>query len=711
MATILEELITVLGFQVDESGVNRYTKILKNVAVAGAQASAVIASTATAIVAFTTATNKEIALQSRLADSVSMSADTVSALAGVVSEAGFNFENIIDLAEELNNKIGESKGLEITGAVKDSLKVLGVEFSKIKDLSPEEQFKKITQAALDMGDSQKSAAALDMLMGGDANKIIGLLRTRGESLDAIIEKSKKLSFLNEKGRKGAILYNREFSGLTSTISSYKNQLSGLLGSHLAPYISKITAFILENKGAIEAHLESSSKKIASFLLKLYGSTKRLYDAFSFVSNALGVTNSSLLMIIASLWLLVAHPAVVAVVALYLAFDDLLTYIQGGASVIGSFLKKLGELTGLDFSKGTLFSGIKQVISFLTSMDVSLSDLAKGFMLWLGVDPSNSILYEGILLVTDLMDIYINLVKNLIRDLHELINLDFSVLTDKLLKLIPSSVLSGIESLNSAIDNVLGVDPKESKAYKGILALQKLARKGIQKLSIAIDSSVGPPAPPPDKQSYSVSGHEYRPPSDGNESILNQAIRVQHYLDTTKKDKNGASSSSVQPIKSSAPISSVRDEVNNYFSENSTVNNSNKSSKNSVFNSNKSSKNSVLNSNKSSKVSSVRDEVNNYFSENSTIVNNDKSSKSNHIKNVSKSMISPAPSSISPPPPISKPRNIVINNSPNITVRTNVKATDTAGVSKEIGSAVDSAVARAIERNNSSQMNSLKFSGA
>ena len=711
MATILEELITVLGFQVDESGVNRYTKILKNVAVAGAQASAVIASTATAIVAFTTATNKEIALQSRLADSVSMSADTVSALAGVVSEAGFNFENIIDLAEELNNKIGESKGLEITSAVKDSLKVLGVEFSKIKDLSPEEQFKKITQAALDMGDSQKSAAALDMLMGGDANKIIGLLRTRGESLDAIIEKSKKLSFLNEKGRKGAILYNREFSGLTSTISSYKSQLSGLLGSQFAPYISKITAFILENKGAIEAHLESSSKKIASFLLKLYGSTKRLYDAFSFVSNALGVTNLSLLTIIASLWLLAAHPAVAAVVALYLAFDDLLTYIQGGDSVIGSFLKKLGELTGLDFSKGTLFSGIKQVIRFFTSMDVSLSDLVEGFMLWLGVDPSNSILYQGILLVTDLIDIPIKQVKNLIRALHELINLDFSALTDKLLKLIPSSVLSGIESLNSAIDNVLGVDPKESKAYKGILALQKLARKGIQKLSIAIDSSVGPPAPPPDKQSYSVSGHEYRPPSDGNEAILNQAIRVQHYLDTTKKDKNGASSSSVQPIKSSAPISSVRDEVNNYFSENSTVNNSNKSSKNSVFNSNKSSKNSVLNSNKSSKVSSVRDEVNNYFSENSTIVNNDKSSKSNHIKNVSKSMISPAPSSISPPPPISKPRNIVINNSPNITVRTNVKATDTAGVSKEIGSAVDSAVARAIERNNSSQMNSLKFSGA
>ena len=67
-----------------------------------------------------------------LAKSVDVSVNTVEALGSAVSGAGFDFETVVDLVEEMNNKLGESAGLEQITPVTESLAILGLEFQNIQ---------------------------------------------------------------------------------------------------------------------------------------------------------------------------------------------------------------------------------------------------------------------------------------------------------------------------------------------------------------------------------------------------------------------------------------------------------------------------------------------------------------------------------------------------------------------------------------------------
>ena len=129
--------------------------------------------------------NKMQAETENMSSALGASISTVEAVASGISGIGLNAENVTDLYEEMNNKLGESAGIEEITAVTESLGILGLQFEQIKKLSPDEQFRAITNAALKMEDATQAAAAADILMGGEANKIISTLRMQGKTIEDI----------------------------------------------------------------------------------------------------------------------------------------------------------------------------------------------------------------------------------------------------------------------------------------------------------------------------------------------------------------------------------------------------------------------------------------------------------------------------------------------------------------------------------------------
>ena len=193
----------------------------------------------------------------QLAKSVGASVDTMEALTAASSSAGFEFDNIIDLVEEMNNKFGESAGLgEALTPVKESLQILGLSFEDIQKLDPESQFLRIADAALKLDDAQKAAAASDILLGGEANKLIGVWRQQGKSIDEVIDRFQELNFRSQESRQGAGQLARQVGQLSFAFTSFFREVAGLFGASLAPELSKLTMWLRDNRPTVEAFMRS-----------------------------------------------------------------------------------------------------------------------------------------------------------------------------------------------------------------------------------------------------------------------------------------------------------------------------------------------------------------------------------------------------------------------------------------------------------------------
>ena len=241
-----------------------------------------------------TMTNKATAEQVSLARAVGVSANEFDAWAGLAREAGFEADNVGDLMEEMNNKLGESAGLEEISAVKDSLQMLGLSFADIQDMAPEEQFRAIAKAIKETDDQQAAVSAADMLFGGEANKFFGYLRSRKEGVDTLLDQQKQLNLLTDEGRSGAHAYNTAFQRMTTVVGSAAREVAGLIGGALAPYVEeiapKIGAYLKDHREDVVAFAKGIGEalpKIGAFASGLVSALSAVGSALSTVAGLLG----------------------------------------------------------------------------------------------------------------------------------------------------------------------------------------------------------------------------------------------------------------------------------------------------------------------------------------------------------------------------------------------------------------------------------------
>ena len=365
---ILDELITILGFDVkDTHKLNAYSANISNAVGELKKMASVATASFGAMLVGVTAINAETAKMANLADAVGMDYDTAHMFSGIAKSLGLETEAVIDMFEEMNNKVGESKAiyadwlknekhegkeLKLVGGLEDALK--GLDLSAVdksfKDLNLEQTAKKIfamdssaqyelfTSAAAVAKDAQVAASSLDILMGGEANKISSQLRNELKRLGISYEEYKKqkkdLNFLDKKAIESAKEYSREIGNTKSIFSTIGQQISATAGKYLTPIIEKMNKWLILNKKIIQVKIDKYINIATDAVKRLWNILKHAYLAIDTMADAMGGWDV-VLPILATIWAYF-NPWKVAIMGVLLVFDDLIAYFKGGKSVIGSF---------------------------------------------------------------------------------------------------------------------------------------------------------------------------------------------------------------------------------------------------------------------------------------------------------------------------------------------------------------------------------------
>ncbi|EHG7584015.1 hypothetical protein J5Y39_004309 [Citrobacter sedlakii] len=205
------------------------------------------------------ATNAETARRAGVAKSYGVDIPTFDAWDTLAKQYDMNGENIGDLFEEYLHKAGEYKQNGKQGSLQDAFETLGFKAGDLAGLSDMAQFEKIVERALSLQDESKASFALDSLFGGEASKLLMLLKQSGKSYRDLMDEQRRYNLVTKEGAEGAMAGNRAVTNLRTVFSSAVAEISGQLGNELAPDIRRLTDDLAEwfKGGGI--------KRIVSFL--------------------------------------------------------------------------------------------------------------------------------------------------------------------------------------------------------------------------------------------------------------------------------------------------------------------------------------------------------------------------------------------------------------------------------------------------------------
>ncbi|CAI2534764.1 Uncharacterised protein [Serratia proteamaculans] len=165
--------------------------------------------------------------------------ETYNAWDSYAQQMGLNGENFGDLLEELKNKVGEYKATGEQSSLNDAFKMLGFGAGDLAGMNNEQMFEKIIGRALTHKDEQEAASAVDMLMGGEANKILTYMRLTGKSYKEMMDQQKRYNLVTKEGADGAIRGNIAFNNLRTVWGSSVEEIAGKLGNDLAPMVTEL----------------------------------------------------------------------------------------------------------------------------------------------------------------------------------------------------------------------------------------------------------------------------------------------------------------------------------------------------------------------------------------------------------------------------------------------------------------------------------------
>lgn len=191
------------------------------------------------------ARNAQTAEKAGIAKSYGVGVETFNAWDSVGKQYGMNGENFGDLFEEYLHKAGEYKQNGKQGGLQDAFETLGFKAGDLAGLSDIDQFSKIVERALTLKDQSKASFALDSLFGGEASKMLMLLKQSGKSYRDLMDEQKRYQLVTEDGARGAMEGNRAVTNLQTVLSSAMDEVSGQLGGQLSPQIKALTDNLAE----------------------------------------------------------------------------------------------------------------------------------------------------------------------------------------------------------------------------------------------------------------------------------------------------------------------------------------------------------------------------------------------------------------------------------------------------------------------------------
>ena len=186
------------------------------------------------------ATNAQTATRTNVAKSYGVDVATFNAWDSLAKQYDMNAENIGDLFEEYLHKSGEYKQNGKQGSLQDAFETLGFKAGDFAGLSDMAQFDKIVERAISLQDESKASFALDSLFGGEASKLLMLIKQSGRSYRDLMDEQRRYNLVTKEGADGAVAGNQAINNLRTVFSSAVAEISGQLGNELAPDIRNLT---------------------------------------------------------------------------------------------------------------------------------------------------------------------------------------------------------------------------------------------------------------------------------------------------------------------------------------------------------------------------------------------------------------------------------------------------------------------------------------
>lgn len=361
--SIIGKFFGVLGFKVDESGVNKFEDELKKIKHV---AEAILAVPLfERIASFVEHSISSAAKVHDLGDTIEMSAERISALGSVASSVGVNFESmessimgVYRATGQVAMGIGRNVHLIQTLGIKakdSNGKVRDVE-NVMADLA--EKFSKMDRA--------KVIAAASRL-GISTNLALRMRELGGEGWRKEVTKSSKGGILSNADYKRAFDTEIAFAKFHDTIK----KLTTLIAIQFAPWVQKatkaVTEWVTANKVEIINKVKQATQNLTAVFLKLWTASSKVIDTFGTIYkffNENKVAAASFRTVIAGLvaiklggWLMeVAHgmkmtlttltqiPKFAGIIALLIAgiallVEDWMGFQEGEESVLGDLRDK------------------------------------------------------------------------------------------------------------------------------------------------------------------------------------------------------------------------------------------------------------------------------------------------------------------------------------------------------------------------------------
>lgn len=165
----------------------------------------------------------------------------------------------------------------------------------------------------------------------------------------------------------------------STVTSgvFKNIAGDLLNDTINPAIEAFTKFAKENMTKIVSTIKGIMNVIADVSKVIFSLIQRVMIQFDRLSSMLGGTENAIkalaavFLILKRRVIMAMAPAILAVTALYLAFDEIMSFLEGEESFIGDFFKMFG-IAGKDVKD--VFSAIGDTIGYVIDLVKKLASI-------------------------------------------------------------------------------------------------------------------------------------------------------------------------------------------------------------------------------------------------------------------------------------------------------------------------------------------------
>lgn len=401
---VIRELLVKLGVITDTKQVKEYDaavedvrKRFEGVVQVAKQVAVAAAAVGTALAAQAISTARAAEAADRQARSLALGVEAAQEYTAIFEGMGADANDVGDVFNTLADRARDAQdGMQ---SFIDDFSLIGLTVDDLRDKEPEQLFLDFADAIASTEDVTTRNAAAVRLLGDDVgNRLLPMLLEGSAGIAAMREEARRLGLvMSEQDIAAAKDAAVAFRSFDRVLTGLRNQIGLAVIPTMVRLASGLQDFIARNRALarekIEALMERFGDAVERTEERLASVNRFVEDNLSGWGNVLRRAQSALVVFAgAKAWglltsavaaikggalalggafsvglgpglLIMAGLAAVAA-TLYLTIDDLLTYMRGGESVIGSFFERLEEVAPMAANLAYIFETVGLAVQAL-----------------------------------------------------------------------------------------------------------------------------------------------------------------------------------------------------------------------------------------------------------------------------------------------------------------------------------------------------------